>query len=118
MQKMPTAAWATKWEKKISIPFLSFFFSFLFYFFIFFYLGRQAGAEEVATRRTRPRVNPWRALHVGFWNIWSLSDDDGLLYLSNEFRSLRVDIAALSEERRLGSGETSVGGSSPKGCSG
>ena len=44
------------------------------------------------------------------WNILSLSEDHELSHLSDELCKLRVDIVALSETRKPGSGEISSKG--------
>lgn len=47
---------------------------------------------------------------MGAWNILSLRDDNRIPLLSLELSRLGVDIVALSEVRRPGSGEINVGG--------
>lgn len=69
-----------------------------------FYGGGQGGTKVAPTCRTRPKGNFWRALHVDSKNIQSLSDDYWLPYQSNE---LRVNLVALAETWRTGSGEIS-----------
>ena len=69
------------------------------------------GAAEVAcTRSDHPRLNLRRAFRVGAWNIRSLRQDERLPLLSRELKRLGVEVAALSEVRRPGSGTISVGG--------
>ena len=51
-----------------------------------------------------------RVLHVGSWNVLSLSEDHRLPHLSEELSGVRVDMVGLSETRRPGSGETSSKG--------
>ena len=50
---------------------------------------------------------------VGSWNVLTLGDDsmmaDQLPVLSNELKRLGLDIAALSEVKRLGSGSAVAG---------
>ncbi len=71
---------------------------------------RRGGAKVTQTRRPKPGVNLRRALRVGSWNILSLSQDERLPVLSGELKRLGIGVAALSEVRRPGSGETSSGG--------
>ena len=47
---------------------------------------------------------------MGTWNVLTLSDDDRLPVLSAELSRLGVEVAALSEVRRPGSGSISEGG--------
>ena len=61
-------------------------------------------------RWTTPGVNLRRVLHMGSWNVLSLSEDHRLPHLSDELSRLRVDMVGLSETRRPGSGETSSKG--------
>ena len=56
------------------------------------------------------RVNLRRTIRVGAWNVRTLRYDHSICQLSDELRRLRVSVAALSEVRRPGSGEISVGG--------
>lgn len=58
----------------------------------------------------RTRLNLRWAVRLGSWNILSLHEDARLPVLSGELSRLGISIAALSEVRRLGSGEISVGG--------
>ena len=58
----------------------------------------------------RPRVNLRRTIRVGAWNVRTLRYDHSICQLSDELRRLRVSVAALSEVRRPGSGQISVGG--------
>ena len=70
-----------------------------------------AGVAVVAsTRSDCLRLNLRRGVRVGAWNIRSLRQDDRLPLLSRELGKLRVEVAALSEVRRPGSGTISVGG--------
>ena len=59
------------------------------------------------THWTTPGVNLRRVLHVGSWNVLSLSEDHQLPHLLDELSRLSVDTVGLSETRRPGSGETS-----------
>ena len=72
--------------------------------------GRHGGAEGSSARRSSLGFNLRRSLRVGAWNILSLSSDDRLPVLSRELRRLNVEIAALSEVRRLCDGEISSEG--------
>ena len=47
---------------------------------------------------------------MGAWNVLSLRKDDHLSLLSSELKRLHIGIAALSEVRRLDSGEIMAGG--------
>lgn len=49
--------------------------------------------------RSTPEVNLQRVLHVGIWNILSLSEDHQLPFLSAELIRLRIDIDGLYEMR-------------------
>ena len=76
-----------------------------------FYFGGGRGSAEVSpVPSPNSRINLRRQLHVGAWNIQSLSDDDRLPVLSAELRRMKLAIAALSEVRRPGEGTTSSGG--------
>ena len=55
-------------------------------------------------------VNLRRVLHVGSWNVLSLSEDHRLSHLSDELGRLRVDMVGLSETKRPSSCETSSKG--------
>ncbi len=77
---------------------------------IFFSSERCGGAKVTQTRRPEPGVNLRRALRIGFWNIPSLSQNERLPVLSGELKRLGIGVAALSEVRRPGSGETSSWG--------
>ena len=57
-----------------------------------------------------PRLNLRRAIRVGSWNVRTLREDHSICQLSAELKRLRVQLAALSEVRRLGRGEIRVGG--------
>ena len=70
--------------------------------------GDTSGAADVVPACwTTPGMNLQRVLHVGSWNVLSLSEDHRLPHLSDELSRLRVDMVELSETRRPGSGETS-----------
>ena len=70
----------------------------------------QAGAEVLSTRWQSPWVNLRRSLRVGAWNVRSQREDGHLSLLSSELKRLNIGIAALSEVRRLDSGEIMAGG--------
>ena len=75
------------------------------------YGAASVGVAEVAsTRSDCQRLNLRREVRVGAWNVRSLRQDDRLPLLSRELGRLRVEVAALSEVRRPGSGMTCVGG--------
>ena len=76
----------------------------------FYFGGRHGSAEVSPVPSPNSRINLRRQLHVGAWNIQSLSDDDRLPVLSAELRRMKLAIAALSEVRRPGEGTTSSGG--------
>ena len=64
-----------------------------------------------STQSDRARLNLWRAIRVGAWNIRSLSENfDRFPLLSRELSLLGVEVAALSEVRKPGSGSISEGG--------
>ena len=67
-------------------------------------------AKDSRARRRGHGINLRRPLRVGAWNVLSLSEDHRLPYLSGELQKLGVEIAALSETRRPGTGEISSGG--------
>ena len=71
---------------------------------------RRGGAEVSSTGPHRPPLNLRRSVRVGAWNVLSLQDDARVPALSAELSRLGIAVAALSEVRRPGSGETSVGG--------
>lgn len=56
------------------------------------------------------RLNLRQVIRVGAWNISSLRQDDRLPLLSRELKRLRVEVAALLEVGRPGSGTISVAG--------
>ena len=68
------------------------------------------GAEVSSTRQRSFWVNLRRSLLVGAWNVLSLREDDHLSLLSSELQRLNIGIAALSEVKRLDSGEIMAGG--------
>ena len=70
----------------------------------------QGGAKESSALEPKPGFNLRRALRVGTWNVLTLSDDNRLPVLSAELSRLGVEVAALSEVRRPGSGSISEGG--------
>lgn len=70
----------------------------------------RGGAKESSALEQKPGFNLRRALRVGTWNVLTLSDDNRLPVLSSELSKLKVEIAALSEVRRPGSGSISAGG--------
>ena len=75
------------------------------------YGAASVGVAEVApTRSDCQRLNLRRAVRVGAWNVRSLRQDGRLPLLSRELKRLRVEVVALSEVRRPGSGTISVGG--------
>ena len=57
-----------------------------------------------------PKVNLRKTVRVGSWNVRTLRSDDAIWQLSEELRRLRLSVAALSEVRRPGEGQISVGG--------
>ena len=63
-----------------------------------------------STPSDRARLNLRRAIRVGAWNVRSLRLDERLPLLSRELRQLGVEVVALSEVRRPGSGMISEGG--------
>ena len=65
----------------------------------------RGGAEVSSTRQRTPGVNLRQSLRVGSWNVLSLREDYHLSLLSSDFQHLSIGIAALSEARRLDSGE-------------
>ena len=67
-------------------------------------------AKDSRARRRGHGINLRRPLRVGAWNVLSLSEDNRLLHLSGEVRRLGVEVAALSQTRRPGTGEISSGG--------
>ncbi|XP_069977466.1 uncharacterized protein [Penaeus vannamei] len=69
--------------------------------------GRQARVKLVGES---PREPHRREVRVGAWNVRSLRQDDQLPLLPRDLGKLRVEVAALSEVRRPGSGITSLGG--------
>ena len=68
------------------------------------------GADVSFTERPSLGLNLRRALRVGAWNVLTLLDDSRLPLLSAELARLRIEIAALSEVRRPGSGTISASG--------
>ena len=71
---------------------------------------RRGGAEESSTGPRNPRLNLRRSVRVAAWNVLSLQDDARVPALSAELARLGIAVAALSEVRRPGNGEISVGG--------
>ena len=69
----------------------------------------RGGAEESVARSAAHGWNLRRGCRVGAWNVLTLGDDDRLPILSRELERLGVDIAALSEVRRLDSGSAVAG---------
>ncbi|XP_069972238.1 uncharacterized protein [Penaeus vannamei] len=67
-------------------------------------------AEVASTRSDCPRLNLRWEVRVGAWNIRSLCQNDWLPLLSRELGRPRVELAALSEVRKPGSGRDSVSG--------
>ena len=67
-------------------------------------------AEVASTQSDRARLNLRRAIRVGAWNVLSLREDEPLPLLSRELSRLGMEVAALSEVRRPGSGMISEGG--------
>ena len=72
--------------------------------------SRRGGAEEASAGPRSPRLNLRRSIRVGAWNVLSLQEDARVPALSAELARLGIAVAALSEVRRPGSGEISVGG--------
>ena len=69
------------------------------------------GAEvSAAVMPGLPKVNLRKTVRVGSWNVRTLRSDDAIWQLSEELRRLRLSVAALSEVRRPGEGQISVGG--------
>jgi len=71
---------------------------------------RRDGAKVSSTGPRNPRLNLRRSVRVGAWNVLSLQDDARVPALSAELDRLGIAVAALSEVRRPGTGEISVGG--------
>ena len=71
---------------------------------------RRYGAKETSPGPGNPRLNLRRSVRVGAWNVLSLQDDARVPALSAELARLGIAVAALSEVRRPGNGEISVGG--------
>ena len=71
------------------------------------------GAEESGAQGAARGWNLRLGCRVGTWNVLTLGDDgqmaDRLPVLSHELKRLGVDIAALSEVKRLGSGSAVAG---------
>ena len=72
---------------------------------------QRAGAD--ASSSATPggcRVNLRRRFRAGAWNVRTLREDFAICQLSAELSRLHVSVAALSEVRRPGTGQISVGG--------
>ena len=72
--------------------------------------SRGGGAEDSSPGPRSSRLNLRRSIRVGAWNVLSLQDDCRVPALSAELGRLGIAVAALSEVRRPGNGEISVGG--------
>ena len=72
--------------------------------------SRGGGAEDSSPGPRSSRLNLRRSIRVGAWNVLSLQDDCRVPALSAELGRLGIAVAALSEVRRPGKGEISVGG--------
>ena len=72
---------------------------------------QRAGADASSTATPGGcRVNLRRPFRAGAWNVRTLREDFAICQLSAELSRLRVSVAALSEVRRPGTGQISVGG--------
>ena len=71
---------------------------------------RSGGAEASLTPGLQPKLSLRRPVRVGAWNVTSLQEDARIHALSKELCRLGVSVAALSEVRRPGKGQISIGG--------
>lgn len=60
--------------------------------------GCRGGEEATPTRRTSRRLNLWRVLPLGTWNVLILCEAQWLPYWSAELKSLRVNVVGLWKE--------------------